>query len=332
MKDKIAIVLATYNGELYLREQLDSVMSASYQKFQVFIRDDGSKDHTCEIIQEYEETYPGKICRIQDGKNIKSASGNFMQLFRHLIDKREFSYVMCMDQDDIWNVDKIFMTLSTMKKAEAKWGQDIPILVHTDLRVIDQQRREIARSFMEYSRLDPDVTDFYRMLAYNNVTGCTMMLNRKLLEMSIRGTEGMFMHDWWCALIASAFGKIVFLNKQTLDYRQHMSNTVGASDNRSFRTLINKTRGFLKKVSCNETLFDQTIQQAKVFRKAFLEEMDRDILEGTTSYCNLGSMSRVRRFQIFLRYGFWSQGIARCLGQIAFLIMHKREREKRAKR
>lgn len=326
MKEKVAILLATYNGEQYLQEQLESVLKSSYKNFKIFIRDDGSKDKTCEIIKEYSETYPDQFYWVKDRHQIKSAQGNFMQLFRFAKDLKEFSYFMCMDQDDVWHKNKIEITLCTLKKVENEYGKDKPVLVHTDLNVIDQKGELIAQSFIKYSMISPRVTKFSRMLAYNNVTGCTMMMNRSLLEMCICDSKDIFMHDWWCALIASAFGKIVFVNQQTIDYRQHLNNTVGASNNKSFFTVFRKFQRFLKKVHRGETLFDKTISQARRFRKHFIGQMSERQRELTETYCSLCSIGRVKRLYIIFKYNFWSQGIVRRIGQIAYLILKTKTR------
>lgn len=321
----MAIVLATYNGETYLQEQLDSLMRSTFSDFEIFIRDDGSSDKTCNIIQEFVDRNPGKVHWIKDGETGGNACGNFMRLFKYVFEVGTFSYVMCMDQDDLWHSDKIQKTMEAMKEAEKENEKEIPILVHTDLRVVDQDRNEIAHSFAEYSMLNPNVKKVNRILAYNNVTGCTMMLNKKLLEMCVCGSTDIFMHDWWCALIAAAFGEIKYLKEQTIDYRQHVHNTIGASNNKNIRTVLKKASQFMKKINRKETLFDKTIRQAEVFNSAFGKRMSPELKKIIEAYCRLGYMGRIARLHSICKYGFWSQGTYRCFGQIVYLILHKKE-------
>ncbi len=139
---------------------------------------------------------------------------------------------MFCDQDDVWAVDKIETSLNAMKYEEAKAGADSPLLVFTDLKIADNQMNLLSKSFMAYSHLKGNRTLLRHLLIQNVVTGCTMMINKALSQMSIKSSDekNIMMHDWWIALVASSFGKNFFLNLASVTYRQHEKNAIGAKE------------------------------------------------------------------------------------------------------
>lgn len=219
--NNIAILLASYNGADFIREQLDSLMSQSFQDWSLFIHDDGSNDGTVEIIHEYEEKFPNKIFIIQ-APSTGGAKHNFMFLLNYV----DAPYIMFCDQDDVWLKNKIELTLNRMKSVE----YNKPALVYSDLFVVDQDLVELSPSLSKYSNFDHNKKCSSDYLAENVVTGCTVMINRKLRNICIKATDlnKIVMHDWWIALVASKFGVISFISKSLVLYRQHLSNSVGA--------------------------------------------------------------------------------------------------------
>ncbi|MCL2884649.1 MAG: glycosyltransferase, partial [Oscillospiraceae bacterium] len=142
----IDILLATYNGQAFLPAQLDSLLHQTYQDFLIHIRDDGSADATLQIIEQYKTNYPGKISVLENPIPSGSAKSNFF----HLLNEADMSgdYFLLCDQDDVWNPDKVELTLREMTKLEATYGTQTPLLIHTDLAVVDQSLRPLARSFV----------------------------------------------------------------------------------------------------------------------------------------------------------------------------------------
>jgi len=224
LNDRVDILLATYNGEKYLEEQLQSILSQTHQNFRLIIRDDLSSDATPRIIEKYAKAHPDKIQSIASKENL-----GVKRNFSALMETSQAAYVMFADQDDCWMQDKITKTLETMKCAELKYGVMTPLLVHSDLIVTDENMQQIAPSFWEHTNIKPNsFLGLNRFLTQNMVTGCTMMLNKSLRQLAYPIPQDSPMHDWWVALVASAFGKIEILNEPTLFYRQHSSNTLGA--------------------------------------------------------------------------------------------------------
>ncbi len=222
---EIAILLATYNGEKYLKEQLDSLLNQTYKDFEILIRDDNSKDLTINIIQEYERVYPEKIKLIQDDLGNLGSSKSFMKLLEY----SDSEYIMFCDQDDVWLPNKIELSLNKMKELENTHGKDLPLLVFTDLHVVDESLKIIENSFWKYQKLIPKTTKDWRMLVSQNViTGCTIMMNQQAKEVSLPFALDMMIHDQWIAVNVAKYGKIEYIDKQTILYRQHGNNVAGA--------------------------------------------------------------------------------------------------------
>lgn len=220
----IDILMATHNGEAYLRQQIDSILSQSNQEWQLLIRDDGSQDNTVDIIEEYVVRYPEKIRLIRDDGRRLGTSLNFGRL----LDYSHAKYVMFSDQDDIWLPKKIELTMKVMQAAEEQYGNS-PILVHTDLKVVDSNLSLIADSLWRYQKFSPEFSnDLNSLMVQNVVTGCAMMMNKKARDVSIPLPEEAIMHDWWIAIRVAMEGKIVYVSVPSVLYRQHSKNKVGA--------------------------------------------------------------------------------------------------------
>ncbi len=238
-KPRLQVLLATYNGAVYIRQQLDSLMEQTFGDFQVLARDDGSTDATCDILDEYAAKYPGKFVRIEDDEKCLGACRNFGRL----LEASDANYVMFCDQDDLWLKDKIAKTLDLMQKTEAE-SPGKPVLVFTDLIVVDSSLEPMAPSFWKYEKLDPAWTlDPLKIAVQNVVTGCTMMLNAKGREAVLPIPAEAVMHDWWIALKLSRSGVIAALPEGTLLYRQHKRNDIGAKQVDSVYFAKKLTRG-----------------------------------------------------------------------------------------
>lgn len=235
-KGKIAILLATYNGEIYLPELLNSLLAQSFQDFCCFIHDDGSDDETIKIIKYYCERYPQKFVLVEGGST-GGAKSNFM----YLLNQVEADMYMFCDQDDIWLPNKIELTYLQMKDQY----KTMPVVVYTDLKIVDAELNIIDSSYYHYTAKNPDRNDLIDLLKSNVTVGCTMMINRILRNKALELDEihNIFMHDWWISLIAAATGKLIFLNQPTILYRQHGNNSVGAIKKKS---TIEKARQYMK--------------------------------------------------------------------------------------
>jgi glycosyltransferase involved in cell wall biosynthesis len=221
----INILLATYNGEQYLKEQIDSLLSQTYQEFKILVRDDNSKDSTINIIQEYEKVYPVKIKLIQDDFGNLGSSKSFMKLLEY----SDREYIMFCDQDDVWLPNKIELSLQKIKELENETKIDIPLLVFSDLHVVNESLKIIENSFWKYQKLIPKTAkNWKKLVAQNVITGCTIIMNKRAKEVSLPFVLDMMIHDQWIGVNVAKYGKIAYIDKQTILYRQHGKNVAGA--------------------------------------------------------------------------------------------------------
>ena len=222
---KVDILLATYNGARFVQRQIESVLENVQPGWRILIRDDGSADGTVSIVERIAASRPECITVIADGGQRLGASGNFARLLKHA----DADYVMFCDQDDVWLPSRIEKPLERMRNLEDSLGRDTPILVHTDLAVVDEDLRPLGPSFWRYGRIDPRGGDYLgRLLVRNVVTGCAATINRALVRLASPIPPTAMMHDWWLALVAAGCGRLEYLPEATILYRQHSGNAIGA--------------------------------------------------------------------------------------------------------
>lgn len=222
--EQVEILLSTYNGETYLDAFLNSLLNQDYSDWILTVRDDGSSDRTRDILVEWAKRYPEKIVIYEPNivKNLQVARS-----YSELMRQSSRPYVMFADQDDIWLPDKVRITLEAMRQRESEVGSCRPILVHTDLTVVDKDLRVLGRSAWRIQGCRVSNPTFASMMVENVVTGCTMMLNRPLVELSGTIPAAAVYHDWWLALVAAAFGDVIPVRRSTILYRRHGSNETG---------------------------------------------------------------------------------------------------------
>ena len=302
----IAIALATYNGSRYIARQLDSIFAQTASDWVLLIRDDGSTDGTAGIVKKYQEAHPGKITVIEDGRKNLGPRDNFGRL----IECAEAEYLMFCDQDDVWLPDKVERTLARMQKLEQRFGRDIPLLVHTDMTVADEDLRPIAPSFWEYQKMDPRRGEHFQRIFIGNVAnGCTVMINRKLRDIALPIPPGAIMHDWWLALVAAAFGKIDFIPDQTVLYRLHGRNVVGASP-WSLNYLFQKLMQVHDRKALLECLIE-TGKQAEAFLSRFGPLLTDANREKVNAYAGLAEQGPINKRFLVIRHGFLRSGLIR---------------------
>ncbi len=216
------ILLAVYNGKTYLAAQLDSLLSQTAPG-DILIRDDGSTDGSQTLLQEYASLHP--CIHLVDGS--RSATGpesNFSTLLEMALISAEYEHFFFSDQDDVWLKDKVSFLLALASQTSTTK----PLLIHSDLAVVNAEGAEVASSFFKYQGLYPKNSTFASQLVDNTVTGCTMMINRSLAELAAPVPAQALMHDWWIALIAAGCGDILVADKALVRYRQHGANLLGA--------------------------------------------------------------------------------------------------------
>lgn len=303
----IAIIMGTYNGEKYIREQIDSILAEDYKDWKLFIFDDGSKDDTEAIVSSYVKKYPDKI-HFQKNKVKFGAAGNFFNGIKEVATKfwKEAEYFCFSDQDDVWVKDKLDRSLAKMKDIE----NGKPALVFSDVAITDKNLTITANSYFEAEKVDREKTSINYLLMENKLIGGTVMINRALFELEMKAEEkGLVpykkakMHDWWFGLIAACFGKIGYVEGFTEYYRQHGDNVVGGESFGSyFVARLSKMYEIRHRIREN-------IEQADEFLKYFGEyllETELRVVKEFVSLRNKGFLGR--RISIvknkFLKSGF----------------------------
>ena len=215
---QIDILLATYNGEKYLKCQLDSILNQTHKNIRLLINDDCSTDNTRAILKEYEE----KDNRIKVKYNEKNLG--YVKNFEDLLKRVENKYFALSDQDDFWKEEKIEKSLNKLLEEDAD-------LVFTDLEPVDEKLNTITPSMVRFMQMDKNIKkhqDYKLVFLRNCVTGCTILSKKELINKYIPiPTKKPMVHDWWMALIISQIGKITFLDEPTIKYRQHGNNQLG---------------------------------------------------------------------------------------------------------
>lgn len=219
--EKIDILLATYNGEKFVKEQIESILNQTYENFNLIISDDASTDNTLNILEEYEK----KDTRIKVFK--KEKNKGLIDNFEFLLKNVTSDYFMFSDQDDIWKKDKIEKSINKLKEENSG-------LVYTDLEIVDEKLNVIYPSYWKYKQI------YIKIIKYNNfealylnnfVTGCTILAKSKYIKdiLPLPRNSKFVLHDYWTALIVSAKDKISYVEEPTIQYRQHKNNRVGSS-------------------------------------------------------------------------------------------------------
>ena len=226
----IAILMATYNGRKFLGEQIDSILSQSSRQWHLYIHDDGSTDGTIELLNDYAEKYPEWVTILD-----YPSQGGALQNFMSLLEKVEAYYYMFSDQDDVWHPTKVELSYQAMQEQEAL-HPDKPIIVHSDVRVVDGDLNLLHPSYREYGHIYPDAVKDFKSCVINITLGCAMLFNRKARAVSLdRSWKHALMHDGWVTTRTFAENGIVYaMPEALLEYRNHGDNTVGATDGSRF--------------------------------------------------------------------------------------------------
>lgn len=306
MTATVEILLATWNGADHLPELLAGIAGQSHSNWRLLIRDDGSTDRTGEILADFQRQHRDRVRILEDGDGNLGPCRNFLTLLEH----SHADYLMFCDQDDLWLPDKIALTLERMQSLEKSCGNGLPLLVHTDFKVVDEQLQILASSGHHYQRLDPvRGAQLPRLLVQNVVTGCTAMINARLRRLVLPVPDAALMHDHWLALTAAAFGKIGYVATPTLLYRQHQSNQVGAAGWSSVALLRQISN--LPQVRAS---FVRNYRQAEAFLMRFDQELPGEARQRLLGFSQLPHQNWLRRRITIVTQGFTYCGLLRNIG------------------
>ena len=302
MSDKIDILLATYNGEKYIKEQLDSLLNQTYRNIRIVISDDASSDKTVSIINEYQQV-DDRIELYINSKNM-----GFEKNFERLCSLAKSDICVLCDQDDVWKKEKIEKLYMFMKEKKA-------VLVYCDMIVADETLKTIYPSFHKYIKREKQCLkyhDFNLLKVENAVSGCSMMVKTEVLKSSIPFPSGVIVYDWWIALVSSQFGKIYYYNEPLQFYRQHSNNSIGATisaGNQSFEKYRNGIINFkinqYKILADNLDIFDKEKQYiVSVYESLRKIKSGKIKTECNTILYLYSTESIIRRIKMILLYNF----------------------------
>lgn len=274
MRNTVNVLMATYNGEKYISEQLESILNQTYSNFRLFICDDGSTDNTIEIIKQYMET--DDRIYFEQSKHL-GACQNFSNMIRM---HNNADYIMLCDQDDIWECNKICRSLEELSHYD-----NVPTLLYCDKVYVDESLNHLNFPNRYYE------DSFKSLLCQCHIYGCTMMMNSELIDI-IDIPQYASMHDHWISLIASLYGKVVHLNEPLILYRQHSGNVTGGMNQFSF---LKKIKNWKK----TNIICEKTINMCYRFCKT------HNINEITESYIDIFHNRNVfRRLQKAFKFGY----------------------------
>ena len=247
MKSTVAILLATYNGEKYLNEQIESILSQSYPNWHLYIRDDGSIDKTISIVKKFQNEYEN-ITLLEDKKGCLGVRDQFL----YMLEVVDADYYMFCDQDDVWFNDKIEKSLAKIKEVEDKYP-DEAVLIGSDSAICGPNLEVVNESCWDHLRIYPDkFLTKDGIYCYPFVTGASMILNKKVKEILPPLPEELPynrpMYDWWVLINTFKYGHVEFLKEPTRYYRQHNSNVSGGVGilNNSYMSKLGKIKKVLK--------------------------------------------------------------------------------------
>ena len=284
---KVNILMSTYNGQQFLAEQIRSIQEQSYTDWTLFIRDDGSSDNTKEILKDFER----QDSRIHLIDSDKSDNLGVIKSFHKLVNHDRADYYFFSDQDDVWLPNKLELSL----KEAQNYLADLPLMVYMDLKVVNQDL-EIMTESMVKSQSHHANTELVQELTENTVTGGVAMINHALAEMW-QETDDILMHDWYLALLASAFGNLVFIDQPGELYRQHSDNVLGA------RTLSKRFKKWIRPHILFAVYWDlikNSQKQASHLLQMPLSQSNRELIE---AFVTIMDKPMLERFRILRKYG-----------------------------
>jgi glycosyltransferase involved in cell wall biosynthesis len=296
----VCILMATYNGAVYLECQLESILNQTFQNWELLIRDDGSTDTTIDIVEQYcaKDSRIKQIDRI--GLENEGPRENFKQLLNHALEHSANLFMFC-DQDDYWHPDKI------QKYLDQSAGEDAPCLIYSDIELVDSRLEPLSTPYCFEPATDvKNKAMLTSLLSLSHIPGCSIAINRALAEIANPIPDVAIMHDWWLALAAAACGKLLFIDEKLIKYRQHSEDTVGVT---SVTQLLVNVKQWPTLWHKGSTELCMTMQQAKELTKRIEQRNSTDPelfhqLKRYTSITGSGLSDRLKiASQLGLRQG-----------------------------
>ncbi|HEL2401774.1 glycosyltransferase family 2 protein [Streptococcus suis] len=284
---KVNILMSTYNGQQFLAEQIRSIQEQTFSDWTLLIRDDGSSDQTKDLLQDFtRQDSRIRLIDLEEQNNL-----GVIKSFHRLVQYEKADYYFFSDQDDVWLPDKVEVSLQEAQS----YPTDQPLMVYMDLTVVNQDLQVMTESMIR-SQSHHANTELVQELTENTVTGGVAMINHALAELW-SGTEDILMHDWYLALLASALGKLVFIDKPGELYRQHADNVLGA------RTLSKRFKKWIRPHILFKVYWDlikNSQKQASFLLDKPLSPSDRELVQ---AFVAIMDKPMLERYQTLKKYG-----------------------------
>lgn len=315
----IDVVLAACNGQEYIQQQIESIQHCEgYTTLvsHIFVLDDISNDSTAEIVVQLAAVDSKIIFIANDSQRLGCAMN-----FARGLELSTAPYVMFCDQDDVWLPEKLRLSVESLQSREQQCGADVPVLLFSDLKVVDTNLNVMAESFWAYQRGTAIWSQHFKQLLVQNVApGCTMIFNRALINKAIPLPAQAIMHDWWLLLVARAFGEVLYLPQPLGLYRQHGGNQVGAQKQFSpfsarFFSALQRSRFNLYRLASQAEAFYLRYGDADLPR---LASADRVTLHTLIA---LPKLSAVQRLMAVLSGKIRKNNLYRNLGLILVVLL-----------
>ena len=312
-KPLIAICLASYNGEKYISEQLESIFAQSFQNFKLYIADDRSIDNTVMIIKRFQDRFGDRI-----HFTINATQLGVVKNFETLLSNCDEEYITLADQDDIWEPDKLTHQLEAMIQLEQQ-STTKSYLVHSDLMMIDENANVIADSYFSFRgyRLNQE-KDLGHILGPSGVMGNTLMMNRELRDKSLPFPRELEIHDYWIAIVAELYGRRITLQKSLVRYRIHHKNI----SNSIHSIQSNKRKWFTRDIKLPYLELKRDYIMATLLKRVLSNE-DKKSIQAFNDYLTF-SKSRLGMYMDLIYYSLVKRGIWFRVKLFAKLMLTKR--------
>ena len=282
----VDILMATYNGSKYIDSQVFSLLSQTHKNWRLLVHDDGSSDETVEKIKKL-QSMDDRIILIEDGKTFGNAGANFL----HLLTFSKAEYVMFCDQDDIWFDSKIAIHLEDIKNSTQ------PLAVYSNGYTYNGEVIT-STNFINFHRTSIEDTIFLN----GGIHGCCIMFNRALIRVfQDQMPEYVFMHDHFITMAAVTFGKMKYIDKTLMLYRQHDNNVTGNVQ----LSFINRLKVFLD--TENPVLDEKHFEANKSFYLQYKSKLNEKQIKLFEAYLNYPRSSKFSKLRTIYSNGFKSQ-------------------------
>lgn len=272
----IAVLMSTYNGETYLKEQIDSILDQSGVKVKLFIRDDGSQDGTAKILEEYELSHKN-VCWINKGSVCNlGIKDSFLDTLRYAYERYpELEYFSFSDQDDVWLPQKLQVGITKIDRSKNIKGA----LYYSNKIVVDEKLQEIEKECINY------YGDMLEILWRSLASGCTFVFNRKLAEYVLKyNTDLKCLHDVWVYKLAKCIGSdVIFDTDRYILYRQHSNNVCGEAHIVDF-SVNHILKIFKRRLAPREHIVQKTIAEIYRLAKSDICEQAKGLDETILNY------------------------------------------------